>query len=143
MCGNQKNLFVYIFYIHADYIAENNLCNDTFWYISAHPQHKLHVWQTTACYVSDTATLHLPMLDACGRTGRRSAHKCIWRHQYHISCGLYFQAKAQVFTLYYLKAMFWSNTLPTDICSSKYVRVGVMSVPNKLVHFQFSFLHLT
>lgn len=44
---------------------------------------------------SNTATHMLPMLDVCGRTEQRTAHKCISKHQYHISCGLYFQAKVQ------------------------------------------------
>lgn len=54
-------------------------------------------------------THSLPMLDACGRTENRSAHKCISKHQYHISCGLYFQAKVQSLTLFYLYAIVWSN----------------------------------
>lgn len=44
---------------------------------AVNPRHTLHAPQTTASYFSDTAILHIRMLNACGRTERRYAHKGI------------------------------------------------------------------
>lgn len=63
--------------------------------------------QSTPSYFSDTDT-HIPMQEACGRSDKHSVLKCIWKHQYHISCGLYFQAKAQNSTLFLLFDILWS-----------------------------------
>lgn len=98
----------------------------------------LHMQQSTPSYFSDTDT-HIPMQEACGRSDKHSVLKCIWKHQYHISCGLYFQAKAQNSTLFLLFDILWSVVCRQVFYLVFYIwRITESSrVPN--IHFKMFF----